>query len=55
MNRRQDVVLRKVDIRSWTSDAARQHGIRSIPQLWLYEGTRLVTREGEEVMEFLSR
>lgn len=45
--------LRQIDIRSWTSEAARQHGIQSIPQLWLYDGAKLVTTDGERVMTWL--
>jgi hypothetical protein len=52
---KQGVVLRKVDIRSWTSEAARQHGIQSIPQLWLYEGTKLVTTDAASVMRWLAK
>ena len=54
MTAKQGVVLRKVDIKSWTSEAARQHGIQSIPQLWLYDGTKLVTSDSGRVMSWLS-
>jgi thioredoxin 1 len=52
---RDGVVLRQIDIRSWTSEAARQHGIQSIPQLWLYDGTKLVTTDTERVIGFLQK
>ena len=53
IQKKQGAYLRKVDIRSWGSDAARQHGIQSIPQLWLYDGAKLVTTDGERVMTWL--
>ena len=53
IQKKEGAVLRKVDIRSWSSEAARQHGIQSIPQLWLYDGTKLVTTDGDRVMNWL--
>ncbi|MEM9382605.1 MAG: hypothetical protein AAGB93_21815 [Planctomycetota bacterium] len=37
--------LRKIDVGSWSSPVARQHGIESLPSLVLYEGDRLVTSD----------
>jgi hypothetical protein len=53
IQKKEGAVLRKVDIKSWSSEAARQHGIQSIPQLWLYDGTKLVTTDGDRVMRWL--
>lgn len=55
MNKKQDVVLRKIDIRSWSSEVTRQHGIQGIPQLWLYDGKKLVTKNPQEVLAWLAR
>lgn len=40
-----DLYLRKIDIKSWDSDVAQQHNIRSLPHLILYgpEGQVLKT------------
>ena len=53
--RKKGAVLRVVDIKSWSSEAARQHGIRRIPQLWLYDGTKLVSRDSDATLEWLSQ
>ncbi len=55
MNKKDKTVLRTVDIQSWSSAVTRQHGISSIPQLWLYDGKKLVTRDPQAVMDWLSR
>lgn len=47
------VALRKVDIARWNSEVAEQFGIRSIPQLWLYEGTRQVSRDSRRILDQL--
>ncbi len=39
------IFLRKVDIGAWDSPVARQHGIRRLPTIWLYEDGRLYTKE----------
>lgn len=36
-NSRDDVVLRIIDIDTWKSPVAREHGISSIPHLVLYQ------------------
>lgn len=49
------VKLRRIDIKRWGSPVAEQHSIASIPQLWLYDGSRLVTRDAMEVMSRLQK
>ncbi len=41
--------LRKVDVKSWSSPAAKQHSIRSLPTLHLYEGRKLVSTDSKEI------
>ena len=48
------IPLRKVDIKSWDSQVARQHGIDRLPTLWLYKDRQLVTRESQAVFQHLS-
>jgi thioredoxin-like negative regulator of GroEL len=43
------VKLRKVDIVAWDSEVARQHGIRSLPTLWLYEDGELTAKDRSAV------
>ena len=50
---KQTVALRQIDIVSWTSPVALQHGISTLPQLRLYDGTRLVSADRHEVMAIL--
>lgn len=45
--------LRKVDIGDWSSPVARQHDVRRLPRLLLYDGERLVSSSTEEVLELL--
>ena len=45
--------LRIVNIGSWDSAAAQAHGIRSLPQLWLYVDGKLVTKDGEKVLSLI--
>lgn len=45
--------LLRIDIDSWGSAVARQHGIRSIPQLWLYDGKELVTQDTRAALNAL--
>lgn len=47
--------LRKIDIASWDSEVAQQHDIRSIPQLWLYDGMELLSKDTREILEYLQR
>ncbi len=53
--KKKGVALRRIDIQRWGSPVAEQHSIASIPQLWLYDGTRLVTREPMEVLSRLQQ
>ena len=39
---RDDIRLRKVDVVSWDSEVARQHGIRRLPTVWLYQDGKRV-------------
>lgn len=48
---RDDVRLRIVDIKSWDSDVARQHDIRRLPSLWMYENGKLLSKVSKEVIE----
>ena len=52
---RGDVRLRKIDIASWDSPVARQHGIQRIPKVALYDGTKLVSESPREVFELLGQ
>jgi len=52
---RDDVKLRKVDIMSWDSEVARQHSIRRLPTLWLYEDGELIADDSEAVAARLSK
>lgn len=45
--------LRIVNIGSWESAAAQDHGIRSLPQLWLYVDGKLVTTDSEKVLSLI--
>ena len=49
----QSVRLRIVDIGTWESAAARDHEISSLPQLWLYIDGKLVTKDGQRVLQLL--
>lgn len=44
------VNLRRVEIADWSCPAAEQHGIRSLPALWLYDGRSLISTAGRDVM-----
>ncbi|MBI4612021.1 MAG: hypothetical protein HY720_00260 [Planctomycetes bacterium] len=45
------VVVRKIDIVKWESDVARQHRIRSIPHLVLYDASGNKVSEGQGTRE----
>ena len=51
MKKKGTVALRKVDIVNWQSDVARQHRIRQIPTLWLYEGQKRVETDSRKVLD----
>ena len=44
-----------VDIDKWGSPVANQHEIRSIPALWLYDGTELKSKDLKQVWAFLHK
>ena len=54
MREKGNVRLRKIDIDDWSSPVARQYEIRSIPELRLYEGYKLVTKDTQKVMRSLT-
>lgn len=43
--------LLRVDIDTWSSDVARQYGIRSLPTLYLFEGKDLVLKDTRAVLQ----
>jgi hypothetical protein len=47
------VALRIVDVGSWDSAAAVQHGIRSLPTIWLYENGALLSKDRNAVAQRL--
>ena len=53
MRRKGTIALRRIDIDNWQSQVAREHRINSIPQLWLYDGTKLVTKDRNEVLALI--
>ena len=50
MERSGKVRLRRVNVKSWTSAVAKQCKIRSLPTLWLYKGSKIVSRKKEEIL-----
>ncbi len=48
-----DFVIRKIDIDKWSSAVARQHNIRRLPTLWLYDGDELVSKDTREILQVL--
>lgn len=53
IHKKASVALRRIDIRAWDSAVARQHAIDVVPQLHLYDGTRLISADRHEVMDIL--
>lgn len=49
------VRLRKIDVKSWSSPVAQQHGVNSLPHLVLYEGPRLVALGTQETGAYLEQ
>ncbi|MBZ0152094.1 MAG: hypothetical protein K8J09_11245 [Planctomycetes bacterium] len=45
--------MRIVDIGSWHSPVAQQHGVQQLPWLWLYDKGELVSKDTREVIERL--
>ena len=46
---RTDLFLRIIHIDSWSSEVVRQHSVRRLPTLWLYEDGTLTTKDTNEV------
>ena len=44
-----------IDIDKWGSPVAEQHEIRSIPALWLYDGTELKSKDSRKVLALLQK
>ena len=42
--------LLRIDIDKWGSAVARQYAIRSLPTLWLYDGTTRITTNTGDVL-----
>ncbi len=53
IRRRGTVRLRKIDVASWHSEVSKQFGIRRLPTLRLYDGTRLVSEDTRHVVRTL--
>ena len=48
INDKQACKLLRIDIDKWGSAVARQYAIRSLPTVWLYDGTtRITTNTGD--------
>jgi len=45
-----DLRILRIDIGQWGSPVARQHGIRGLPTVWLYDGEDLVTRDTRQAL-----
>ena len=50
INDKQACKLLRIDIDKWGSAVARQYVIRSLPTLWLYDGTTRVTTNTGDVL-----
>lgn len=50
-----DLRLRRVDVPDWNAPVATANRIQSLPTLWLYEGTSLVSRDAREVLQWLAK
>jgi hypothetical protein len=46
--------LLRIDIGKWGSPVAEQYGIRSLPTVWLYEGTDRTTGDTRKALARLS-
>ncbi len=55
MRERDGTYLRRIDVVEWGSEVAKQHGIRSLPHLVLYENGRETARGAREVLAALPR
>ncbi len=54
IRKRGTVRLRKSDVVSWDSEVSQQFGIRRLPTLRLYDGTRLVSEDTRDVVRTLA-
>ena len=54
INELDTIRLRKVNIVNWGSDVAKQHGIKSLPTLHLYDGDELKTKSSPKVLAALN-
>ncbi len=54
IRKRGTVRLRKIDVVSWDSEVSKQFGIRRLPTLRLYDGTRLVSEDTRDVVRTLA-
>ncbi|MGE0143000.1 MAG: hypothetical protein AB7I19_20000 [Planctomycetota bacterium] len=50
-----DLRLRRIDVPDWNAPVATAHRIQSLPTLWLYDGTSLVSRDTREVLQWLAK
>ena len=50
INGKQACRLLRIDIDQWGSAVARQYGIRSLPTVWLYNGTTRVANNTSEAV-----
>jgi hypothetical protein len=48
------VQLRKIDVPQGGSEAAAANGIRGVPTLWLYDGSKRVSTDAQDVMQRLA-
>ena len=53
MEERDDVRLVVVDVESWGSPVAKQHGIRRLPTVWLFEGEDRVSTDVGSILRAL--
>ena len=49
------VRLRRIDIDTWDSAVARQHKIRRLPKLVLYEGEKRVSDDIGEILQLIGQ
>ena len=54
IRKRGTVRLRKIDVASWGSQVSKQFGIRRLPTLRLYNGTKLVSEDARNVLRTLA-
>jgi hypothetical protein len=47
--------LLRIDIGNWNSPVSKQYGIRSLPTVWLYEGTDRTSGDTREALTQLSQ